>query len=593
VLLLRANEVVPTDRLIDELWGESPPESAANMLQGYVSHLRRTLEPGRARGEHELLVSRSPGYVLRIGSDQLDAARFRRLTDEGQRLLDEGDPRAAAERFRAALALWRGPALADVAYASFAQPDIARLEEARLVALEQRIDAELALGRHDALVAELRGLVAEHPPRERLRAQLMLALYRCGRQAEALEVYREGRRSFDEELGIEPGPALKELERAILRQDPELGAVAAPPRRVVSRFGRRRAVLATSIIVGVAALAAALAFLRSDNAKPVVVHPHSVAVVDPAKNAVVADIPLGSYPGPLAADDEFVYVSNIGDATMSRIVPAARKVLDTRSLSRAIDLVALQKHLWVANGGVPGHTPYPPGTVADFDLLSAGTSTIRIGPSVEGDGEQTTIAGDPYGSEIWAGNKDTETVTQLEPPTMAKVHGVPPGGLAVVGRADAGTTVWASDPSRNLVVRIEGSPPRITRRIVIPGEPSRLAADARSVWVIARDHNGSGHWRPTRGTTPAIWRIDAKTNEPVARIPLPLTPIRVALGAGSVWVTAMRVLSPRGFSADATVFRIDPKTNRIVARISLHTRAVDGIVVSHDLVWVAVPLTQR
>ena len=150
LLLLHANETVPIDRLIDELWGESPPESAANMLQGYVSHLRKTLEPGRDRGEHELLVSRPPGYVLHIGPDQLDAERFLRLAQEGRGLLDAGDANAASERFRGALALWRGPALADLAYESFARPEVERLEDLRLAALEDRIDSDLALGRHDA-----------------------------------------------------------------------------------------------------------------------------------------------------------------------------------------------------------------------------------------------------------------------------------------------------------------------------------------------------------------------------------------------------------------------------------------------------------
>jgi DNA-binding beta-propeller fold protein YncE len=218
--------------------------------------------------------------------------------------------------------------------------------------------------------------------------------------------------------------------------------------------------------------------------------------------------------------------------------------------------------------------------------------TIRVGPSVDGDEEQTTIAADAQGLEIWAGNKDSETVTQIRPATMAKIHGITPGGLAVVASAVAGNTVWASDPARNVVVRIDASTKRITRRIAIPGEPTRLAADGRAVWVITRAHNGPGEWRPTRGTTPAVWRIDARTNKPIARIPLPVTPMRIALGAGSVWVTGLRVLSSSGKSVDATVLRIDLTTNRIVARISLHTDAVDGILVSHDLVWVAVPKSQ-
>lgn len=591
LLLLHANEVVSVDRMIDELWGESPPESAANMLQGYVSHLRKTLEPGRSRGEHELIVSRPPGYVLQIQPEQLDAGRFERMTSEARRSLEEGDIQAAAGRFAAALDLWRGPALADLAYEPFARVDVERLEELRLAALEDRIDADLMLDRHDVLVGELRDLVGEHPLQERLRGQLMAALYRCGRQVEALEVYREGRDVLVDELGVEPGPALRELEQAILRQDPALGRPAPPPLPIATRIRRRWPFLLAGGLA-VSALAAVLAVGHSGSAKAVVVTPHSVAVIDPVKNAVVADIPVGGYPGPLAADSKYIYVCNIGDATVSRIAPDSKKVYDTGSLSRAIDLVAVNDHLWAADGGVAGHTLAPPGTVMDFTFGSAETRTIRVGPSVEGDEEQTTIAADGDGAHIWAGNKDSETVTQLEPPTMAKIHRIAPGGLAVVGSAKRRATIWASDPTRNLVARIDGDSRRIVRRIEIPGRPTRLAADARGVWVIARGFGTGAQWAPTRGTKPAVWRIDPKTNVPVARITLPLTPIRIALGAGSVWVTALRVLSDRGRSVDATVFRIDRATDRIVDRIPLHTNAVDGIIVSHGQVWVAVPQSQ-
>ena len=589
-LLLHANEVVSTDRLIDDLWGDSPPESAANMLQGYVSHLRKTLEPGRGRGEHELLVSRAPGYTLQIRSDQLDAERFERFATEGRRLLADRDAKAAAERLRAALALWRGGALDDLAYEAFARADIDRLEELRLQTLEDRIDADLALGGHEALVAELRELVDRYPLRERLRAQLMAALYRCGRQAEALEAYREVRRVLLDDLGVEPGPALRELEQAILRQDPALGAPAPPPAPIATRLGRRWPLLVGAAVLVGAALAAMLAFAHPGGAKAVAVKPHSVAVIDPAKNALVKDIAVGGYPGPLAADDEFVYVSNTGDATVSRIFPDKLKVYDTGSLSRAIDLVAVDRHLWAADGGVIGHTPAPPGTVLDYDLLTAHARTVRLGPPIEGD-EETTIAADVEGNQIWAGNKDSATVTQLEPPTMAKLHGIAPGGLAVVHGSGGNDTVWASDPARNRVVRIDGVTRRVVGQIRVTGFPSRLAADARAVWAIDRGY-GDVQWEPTHLTKPALWRIDPTANRPVARIPLPLTPIRVALGAGSVWVTAERVLSWDGATVDAAVFRIDPSTNRIVARIPLRTRAVDGIIISHGLVWVAVPPSQ-
>ncbi len=219
MLLLRPNEVVPTDRLIEELWGEDSPERAADALRVNVSRLRRALPK-------EVLTTRSPGYVIRIEPDELDLDRFQRLVDEGRSQLARGLATDAWERLREALSLWRGPALADFAYESFAQAAIARLEEIRLAAVELRIEAELALGRDAEIVGTLEGLVAEHPLRERLWEYLMTALYRSGRQAEALVAYQNARRGLVDELGIDPSPALQELERAILRQDPSLDVEA-------------------------------------------------------------------------------------------------------------------------------------------------------------------------------------------------------------------------------------------------------------------------------------------------------------------------------------------------------------------------------
>jgi DNA-binding SARP family transcriptional activator len=222
LLLTHANEVVSTDRLIDELWGERAPKTARNALQYHVSRLRRLL------GGADAIVTKEPGYLIRVGPDELDLLRFERLVEEARR----SPPAAAARLLREALALSRGPALADVAQESFAQAEILRLEELRLVALERRLDADLELGSNGEIVAELEALVRDHPLRERFRAQLMLALYRSGRQAAALEVYRQTRRLLVDELGIEPSPALHELEQAILHQDPALiPAVAALAQR--------------------------------------------------------------------------------------------------------------------------------------------------------------------------------------------------------------------------------------------------------------------------------------------------------------------------------------------------------------------------
>jgi DNA-binding SARP family transcriptional activator len=225
-LLLHAGEPVSVDRLIDELWGNSPPATARKSVQVRVAGLRRALRD-------DVLLTRGDGYVVRLEPNQLDLHRFEQLLAVGDDALAAGDPSTAVATLHEALALWRGPALADFAYDSFAQPAIARLEELRVHALERRIEARLALGHHAGVSVELKGLIAAHPFRERLRGQLMLALYRDGRQAEALDVYRRTRQEFVAELGIEPGPMLQQLHQAILRQDPSLEAPLAEPDRSI------------------------------------------------------------------------------------------------------------------------------------------------------------------------------------------------------------------------------------------------------------------------------------------------------------------------------------------------------------------------
>ena len=223
ILLLNANRVVPIDRLADDIYGDALPASALTQIQAQISQLRKLLDAHGAPGATgSLIETRAPGYLIRLSPDQLDLRTFERWIAEAAEASSRGDLGAASSRYRNALDLWRGPPLAEFARDSFAQPAIARLEDLRLGALEDRIDADLALGRQGELVAELEELVSEHPLRERMRGQLMLALYRSGRQAEALEAYRRFRRALVEELGIEPSRALQELERAILTQDPSL-----------------------------------------------------------------------------------------------------------------------------------------------------------------------------------------------------------------------------------------------------------------------------------------------------------------------------------------------------------------------------------
>jgi DNA-binding SARP family transcriptional activator len=261
LLLLRRNQIVSTDRLVEGLWEGQPPRSAAKALQTYVSELRRVLP------DH-VLDTHPPGYVLHVPTGGVDSDRFEDALSRGRGALEEGRPLEAGRILTEALALWRGAALADFPYDRFAEAERERLEELRLSAVEARIEADLASGATAELVSELQNLVREHPLREGFTRQLMLALYRAGRQADALQRYRETRRMLNEMLGLEPSPALQRLQRAILEQDPQLAAShtrgeVAPP---APRVRRWHIVAGVSVLALLATLAVILAIARPDTA---------------------------------------------------------------------------------------------------------------------------------------------------------------------------------------------------------------------------------------------------------------------------------------------------------------------------------------
>ena len=288
LLLLHRNEVVPLDKIVDELWAE-PPKTAAQVVRVYVSNLRKALEPP------QVILTRGSGYLLQVGADNVDVDRFDALRTEGHRLLAAGEAAQAAEALGEALALWRGAPLQDFAYERFAQSEIGRLEELRLATFEDLFDAKLAAGGDSELVADLDHLVEANPLRERLRAQLMLALYRSGRQADALEVYQRGRRHLVDEVGLEPSESLRRLQARILRQDPELDRQSArpplkepadgPPRR-----SRRLALVGIgAFVLAVLATGIAIATTGHSARRPAAASPRVALVVNELRSQSVTD----------------------------------------------------------------------------------------------------------------------------------------------------------------------------------------------------------------------------------------------------------------------------------------------------------------
>jgi predicted ATPase/DNA-binding SARP family transcriptional activator len=320
VLLLNANEVVSSERLIEQVWGEQQPESAATALQVYVSRLRKLLEPDRAKGEaSRVLVTRPPGYLLSLEESELDLARFQRLAGQARSALGANDPEQACALFAEALSVWRGPPLADLGFETFGQVEIPRLEELRLSCLEERIEAELACGRHAELVGELEALVREHPLRERVRGQLILALYRSGRQAEALDAYQSARDTMVEELGIDPSPELQTLHKQILNQDEALAAPQRPRQRGATV---RLPAPATSLIGREQELANLLALLSDDVRLVTIAGPGGVGKTRLAL-AAAAEVAATS-------PDEVCWVDlqALRDSTL--VIPMIAQVLDAK-----------------------------------------------------------------------------------------------------------------------------------------------------------------------------------------------------------------------------------------------------------------------
>jgi DNA-binding SARP family transcriptional activator/DNA-binding beta-propeller fold protein YncE len=518
ILLLHANEVVSRERLIDELWGASPPETATAALQVHVSQLRKAL--GR-----DAIATRSPGYLIHVEEGQLDLDSFERLIDAAR----TKDSAAAAETLRDALALWRGPPLADVDDA-VARPERGRLEEQRLSVLEQRIGADLALGRHAELVPELDGLVREHPLRERLRGELMLTLYRCGRQAEALEVYRSGRRLLDEELGLQPNDELQRLERAILNHDPSLESPVVAGIERPSVAEPRRASSGTKAQLP----------------------PDSVAVIDPLHSRVVGYVLVGRRPVAIATGHGSVWVANADDGTVSRIDPDRGEVIRTIGIGApAIDLAVATDAVWVANGSDGTVSRIDPGAdtvVETIDLR--GSSELAWNPTnaVDADDDSVWIAAGPH------------HLLRIDPATNEPVAIIDVGRLPI-GVALGEEAVWVVTTAER-ALRIEPHTNTATSEAPI-GYPIALTAGKQAVWVS--DARGQ------------VWRINPDTGTVTQTTPA---------GRGLVGLCATDEAVFAADNFDGTVVQIDPEDGGVVGLVPVGHAPTD-VAVWDGTVWVS------
>jgi len=572
-LLLHANEVVSLDRLIDELWGETPPPTAAKTLQAQVSRLRRALNGDEDPAAHMLgpLETRGHGYLLKIEPGQVDADRFQGMLEEARRTRADGKPEEAAEELRQALALWRGPALADFAYEPFAQTEIARLDELQLTALEERLEADLALGRHTELIGEMEALVARHPLRERLRGQLMLALYRSDRQAEALHVYQEFRLALAEELGLEPSQGLQRLERQILEQDAEL---AGPARKLGPRPVRRRAqllVLAGALLLAAAVGAVVVLLLRDGggetvNGREVTIAGGKAGALDPRTGELLATIPLGTSPTSIAVGEGSVWVLDADDRTVSQIDPRKRALVRTFSTgSTPTDLAVGAGAIWIGNG-VPQARTALPESVSRFDPESAvvdgtiplfrasGAALVWVSAASLAPHVAVTDAA------VWVVNPDLR-VSRIDPRTNRVVAGV--AEVRALSIAAGEGEVWIVN-DQGEVVEIDPRTNVASKPISVGAESlDALAVGAGAVWVAD----------PVGGS---VWRINPDPEKAILRtISLEVGVGGVAFGEGAVWATN---------ELTDEVYRIDPDTNE--ARVVSRMTAPRGVAVGEGGVWV-------
>ena len=544
ILLIHRREAVSIDRLVDELWGDRPPPTAAQTIRVYVSRLRKTL------GDR-VVETQGSGYLLVVDPDQVDADRFAALVADGRGALASGDAAAAVELFDGALRLWRGAPLEEFGYEPFAQAEIARLQDARIATLEDRTDAELRVGRGAELVAELERLVGEHPRRERLVAGLMLALYRAGRHADALAAYRAARERLDEELGLEPGPALSELERRILLHDPTLATHRRPVLTSVRRRARARVVAGAMVIGAVLIAVALLSSGAALSGQPRLSGTSGIVAVSIASGRLVTATPLAGTPGAISGGSGSVWVADAGDGAVARIDPGSGVVVDR-----------------IPVGGEPGSIASGGGAI--WVASTVGATVTRIDPTTEAVTQTIALPGSnpvaiAFGDgRLWVADSVARELFEIDPATGSLRRmvslGLQPGAIALAGGA-----IWVAGYNNATVEKLDPTSGRTLASVHVGDGPAALAFAAGSLWVA-------------NSLDATVSRVDPATRAVTATIPVGSGPTALTAAAGSVWVANQ-------YSAD--VSRINPSRDRVAGNAE-----VDGsptaLTPSTGRLWVGV-----
>jgi DNA-binding SARP family transcriptional activator len=516
LLLLGANRVVARERLIAELWPDAPGRDSEHALRLQISRVRKALS---AAGDgQQRIVTRAPGYILRVEPDELDLERYERLVAAGRAALEARDAESAVARLRSAESLWRGRPLADLEFEPFARLDVERLEELRLAALEERIEAELAAGSHRELVPELEGLIAAHPLRERLRAQLMRALYASSRQAEALAVYTDTRRLLVDELGIEPSAPLRELERKILHQDAGLlhrqrpPAPPAPeglrePRRTPPRR-LRRALLSISAVSGV--LLAVTLVSGDQRPQPLrIPGPGAVLFLGAGSGDPLGQVPTG--PGASRMRFGLGALWKLEDpGELLQIDPPSMRLKRTVPIGFAGDIAVAGNGVWIS-----GDT----NTLVRVDPIY-GTVAQRIRLPHHGVERPRSGGGVAFGAgSVWASQRHSR-VLRIDPvgERIQKVVDVPDAGVLAFG----GGALWVGSSELGKLTKIDPRANAIVASVRVGPSICCLAVGAGYVWAA----NDSG-----------IWKISSE-GRPIAVTELPSEAGEMSYGEGALWATS-------------------------------------------------------